>query len=572
MNKAYKDFAPSIIALKGGASLSSGDYKKYKEARWRLIFISFLFVLCYTIGATRVIILSLAGYERNTSSIFSEKHIEHRANITDRNGSIIATSLKIQSVYADPADIIDVEEAVNGLNKVLGISKSELQKKLENPKKRFVWIKRKITPGTQYEINKLGIPGIFFKEEEQRFYPQGNSLSQVIGFTDIDNIGIAGIEKTLNDEIKDSYKDLPLSIDMKIQNILTKEVHHAMERFSGVGGGGIVMNIKTGEIMGIVSLPEFNPTKAKTATKDEKFNRNTLGVYELGSVFKVINTALALENGIKVTDEFDVGEPLKVGRFRIRDYHQEKKGTKFNVAQILKESSNIGSARMVEELGSTKQEEFFKKIGLLDKSNVELPEVGAPMLPQRWRLANAFTISYGHGIAVSPLAMTTAVATILNNGYEVSPTLLKREEYKSKQIISKESSDLVKKMMRIVVRDGTGNFADSKGYFIGGKTGTADKLDENGGYRGNEVIASFVGAFPMNDPKYVVYVMIDEPQGREDTWNFNTGGWVAAPAVKNIVEQIAPILGVLPENNEINIAKIENDLMIEGIETKEEEE
>ena len=564
---AFKDFAPSIISSQGGMSLSATDFKNYKYAKWRILFIISCFLLLYVIGAGRVIALAISGYERNASSIYSEKHIEHRGNITDRNGELLATSLKIQSIYADPSEIIDVDEAVNEIHSVLkDISKKELRSKLDNPKRRFSWIKRKITPETQYKINKLGLPGIFFQEEEQRFYPQGNSLAQFIGFTDIDNIGIAGVEKSLNERIKDSYQDLPLSIDMKVQNILNKELKYSIDRFSGIGGAGIVMNIKTGEILGIASMPEFNPTQAKEANKDQRFNRATLGVYELGSVFKVINTAFALENGIKATDKFDVGEPMKIGRFRIRDYHQEKKGTKFNVVEILKESSNIGSAKMVEEIGATKQEEFFHKLGLLDKADIELPEVGAPMPPYRWRLANALTIAYGHGIAVSPLSMMIAMSTILNDGYTVSPTLLKKKVGKrGKQVVSKSTSDLVKKMMRIVVRDGTGNFAESKGYFIGGKTGTADKLDANGGYQGDGVISSFVGAFPMQDPQYAVYIMVDEPKGRKDTWNFNTGGWVAAPAVKNIIEQIAPIVGVFPENDEFNIAKIENSLMIDGI-------
>jgi len=569
---AYKDFAPSIIKSQGGVSLSSSEYKNYNVAKWRVLFIFFCFILLYFIGIIRIIDLASCGYEK----VFYTNHkiIEHRGDIVDRNGELIATSLKIQSVYADPAKIIDVNEAVNALHSVLPeFTKKELKSKIDNPKKRFVWLKRKITPELYYEINKLGIPGVFFQEEEQRFYPQGKSLSQIIGFTDLDNIGIAGVEKTLNDEIKDSYENIELSIDMRVQNILRKELKYAIDRFSGIGGAGIVMDLSNGEILGITSMPEFNPTKAHEATNDQKFNRATLGVYELGSVFKVINTAFALENGVKVDDEFEVGEPVKIGRFYIHDFHKAKKGTKYNLAQILKESSNIGSARMAEELGAAKQEDFFRKIGLLDRAQIELSEVGDPMPPKRWRLANALTISYGHGIAVSPLSAVSAIATIVNDGYKVIPTLLRKNEHKgSEQIISKKNSDLVKKMMRLVVKEGTGSFAESKGYFIGGKTGTADKLNASGNYKNQGVISSFVGAFPMQNPKYIVYMMVDEPKGIKETWNYNTGGWVAAPAAKKVIEQIAPILKVFPEKDEINLEKIENDLIIPGIETETEKE
>ncbi|MCT4574869.1 MAG: penicillin-binding protein 2 [Alphaproteobacteria bacterium] len=566
MNKAYRDFAPSIIKSQGGTSLSATDYHHYKEAKLRVYIIVLCFILCYLIGMLRVISLSLSDYKpRDYASTYNKNLIEHRANITDRNGNLLATSLKIPSVYADPAKIIDLDEAVYKLHSVLkDIPLSALREKLKNPKRRFVWIKRKITPEVQYKINKLGIPGVFFKEEEKRFYPQGHYMSQFLGFTDVDNIGISGVEKSLNEQIKDSYEDLELSIDTRVQNILTKELKYAIDRFSAIGGAGIVMNIQSGEILGISSLPDFNPTNIKKASKDQKFNRATLGIYELGSIFKIINNALALENGITMEDTFDVGQPLKIGRFRIKDYHQEKKGTKFNLSEILRESSNIGSARIIDQLGVEKQRDFFRKLGLLDKVDIEIPEVGSTITPYKWRLANAMTMSYGHGIAVSPLSATTAIASILNDGLEVKPTLLKgkKVEYKNR-VVSKKTSNLIKKMMRIVVREGTGSQAESKGYFIGGKTGTADKLDENGGYKGKEVISSFIGAFPMNKPQYIIYIMVDEPQGRKDTWGFATGGWVAAPAVKKVIEQIAPILGIFPENNEFDIANIEKNLIIE---------
>lgn len=476
-----------------------------------------------------------------------------RADIVDRNGVLLATSLHTASLFADPKLILDAREAVQKLTAVLPeLDPVALMADLKSDK-RFVWIKRNLSPRQQQEIFRLGIPGLNFQREERRVYPQGNLAAHVVGFSGVDNNGLMGIEQAFDTRLKESDEPLRLSVDVRLQHVLRKELVNAVEEFRAIGAAGMVMDVKTGEILGMVSVPDFDPhappPPQEEQDTDPRFNRNTLGVYEMGSTFKIFNTAMALESGhVHMHDMFDATRPIRIGRFTISDFHPENKW--MDVADVFKHSSNIGSVKMAMEVGPQAQKDFMAKLGFLRQASLEIPERGWPMVPNPWREVNMMTISFGHGMSVSPVHLMAAVGGTVNGGVMHPATLLLRDnvnDIPGTRIISEKTSEQLRKLMRLVVTEGTATKADAAGYLVGGKTGTADKV-KGRSYAANARISSFAGAFPMNDPRYAIYVMVDEPKGTKKTFGFATGGWVAAPTVGNIVAQIGPLLGVKPQD------------------------
>lgn len=539
--------SPSIGSLNNGLSRS------------RLYVVMLGFFVCYLIILIRLVSVALVHHEveQGNQAISDEVHLYKRASIIDRNGILLAVNLTTASLYADPKVIIDVEEAIEKLHQLLpSISKQSLRQKLTSTA-RFVWIKRNLTPIEQQEINALGIPGLYFREAESRVYPHGRLFSHILGFTSVDGNGISGVERQFNRylkgqdqeqnlELQQETEPLALSVDVRVQDVLYQSLLQAKDTFKAVAASGVVLDVSNGEILGMVSLPDFDPHNPSEANNNALFNRSTLGVYEMGSTFKTFNMALGLESG-KVTMEsaYDVTNPIRIARFAIRDYHPVK--GKMTVPEIFINSSNIGSAHIVMEVGEEKQKQFLKSLGLLDAVNIELPEKTMPLYPSQWTKVSAMTISYGHGIAVSSVHLVQAIAAMVNGGFLYPATLLaekKGDRKLAKQVITKATSNNIRKLMRYVVEHGTGGNADVEGYLVGGKTGSADK-PKAGGYGRTAIISSFIGAFPMHQPKYVIFVMVDEPQ-RSAKFPFVTGGVVAAPVVGNIIEQIAPILGVLP--------------------------
>lgn len=470
-----------------------------------------------------------------------------RASIVDRNGVIVATSLSTVSLSANPRQMMDPQEAAAKLAAVLpDVNRADLARRFSS-NARFVWVHRSLTPQLQYEVNKLGIPGLEFHKAETRVYPQGHLLSHILGFTDIDNNGLAGLEKSYDDVLRKTSDPLQLSVDVRVQYIVREELAHAIKEFSAIGGTGIVMDVRDGEVLSMVSLPDFDPNHAGDYPATDRFNRATLGVYELGSTFKIFNTALALESGVaKMADRFDATKPIHISRFTISDYHAKNRW--LSVPEIFIYSSNIGSAKMALEFGPATQESFMKKIGFLDPEPIEIPEAGKPLYPDVWRPINTMTIAFGHGLSVSPLHLATGVSAIVNGGILHTPTLLKVENDKrpGERVISAHTSDLMRRIMRLNNVAGSGKEAEVPGYLVGGKTGTAEKLGASGNYKRKALISSYVAAFPMNDPRYVVYIVLDEPQGTKKTFGYATGGWVAAPVVSKVIERAAPILGVEP--------------------------
>ena len=526
-----------------------GTYKLALETgRNRLLVTAVVFALAFLVIAGRLIDLAVwEGEPRLARSPVPGPAVMERADIIDRNGVILATSLPTASLFADPRFVPDAEEAADKLVRVLpGLERSEVLAKLKS-KGRFVWLRRNLTPNQQYAVNRLGVPGLAFQRGERRVYPHGREAAHVLGFTDVDGSGIAGLERYFDAALKSGEEALRLSIDLRIQSVMRREIMAAMVEFRAKGAAGVVMNVNTGEVLALVSLPDFDPNVPATASGEPGFNRATKAIYEMGSTFKLFTTAMALDGGtVTLEDGYDASVPIRVARFTIADFHAKNRW--LSVPEILIYSSNIGAAKMAVDVGAKAQRDYLDRLGLLHPPAIELPEVGSPLTPAPWRQINTMTIAYGHGIAVSTLQMSAAVATLVNGGIRRPPTLLYIPDgtpIAGDRALSAETSRQMAALMRLVVRRGTGRKADVPGYGVGGKTGTADKIS-GGRYRPDALISSFVGAFPIDKPRYVVIVLLDEPKGNDSTNGFATGGWVAAPAVGRIVRRMAPLAGILP--------------------------
>ncbi|MBX6321630.1 MAG: penicillin-binding protein 2, partial [Rhodospirillaceae bacterium] len=517
-----------------------GTLKRRVElSHTRLFILGAVFAIAFAVVGLRVVDVTVMGEGREPPLADARgPHLQvSRADIVDRNGVLLATSLRTGSLYAHPQQILDPQEAASELAQTLpDLDRDEVLAKLTSGA-RFVWIKRSLTPREQYAVHRLGIPGLYFQKEDRRVYPQGSLAAHVVGFTDIDGKGLAGIEESFDQVLAGGTEPVQLSLDLRIQNIVREELARAIADFSAIGGAGIVLDSRTGEILALVSLPDFDPNDPGSAPGDARFNRATLGVYEMGSTFKIFNTALALDSGVAtLASSYDARKPIRIGRYLISDFHPERRF--LTVPEIFTYSSNIGAAKMSLDIGPDLQQHFMKKLGMLRPMDIELPEVGQPLYPSPWRIVNMMTIAYGHGIAVTPLHLVSGVAAVIDGGVMRTPTLLKRDPHATppgERIVSETTSAEMRELMRLVVQSGTGKFANVPGYDVGGKTGTAEKLSGRH-YVQNARMAAFVGAFPMTAPRYVILVMVDEPKPNKSSYGYATGGWVAAPAVGRIVE------------------------------------
>ncbi|MEE2687947.1 MAG: penicillin-binding protein 2 [Pseudomonadota bacterium] len=519
-----------------------------ETGRKRLTIMAAILLLAFSVVGLRLVDITLmqeAMEPRVARAPNTETPQFTRANIVDRNGALLATSLPTASLYADPRQVIDAKKVAERLAEALpGLDSEKLAARLAS-KRGFVWIKRHLTPRQQKNVIGLGLPGVDFRREERRVYPQVRLLSHVVGYVDIDEKGIAGIERHFEDELRRRTEPLELSIDMRIQHALCGELAAAQNEFDAVGAAGLVLDVRTAEVMAMCSLPDFDPNTPMATSRVSRFNRAALGVYELGSAFKIFTTAMALDGGIaRLEDRYDATKPLKISRFTIRDYHAKKRW--LSVEEIFMYSSNIGSARLASEVGGKTQRSFLDSIGLLKPSAIELPEVGTPILPHVWRPINTMTIGFGHGIAVSPLQLAAGVSAMVNGGVYRQPTMLKR--YKAapgRRVISERTSNTLRKLLRLVVEEGTGSRADTSGYRVGGKTGTAEKSGAEG-YIKRALLSSFIGVFPVDEPRFVIFALLDEPKGTKKTNGYATGGWVAAPIVGRVVRRIGPVVGIRP--------------------------
>ena len=484
-----------------------------------------------------------------------------RPDIVDRNGVLLATDVAVASLYADPSKIIDIDEAIELLTATVpDLDAKTLRQKLSQTKKAFTWLKRQVSPEERDAVYNLGIPGVGYVNERRRVYPQGRLASHVVGFVDVDTKGIAGLEKFLDGDgaiytaslaEPGEHRSQPaqMSIDIRVQSALIDELQAAIEKFRAIAAGGVVLDITTGEVVALVSLPDFNPNDERTSFTKALVNKMTSGVYELGSVIKAVTFAMAFDYGVAdLNSRYDARFPLVIGNARISDYHATRKV--LTVREIFTHSSNIGTAKMALEVGTERHQEFLRRVGLFDRLQTELPESARPLLPRRWSKLSTATAAFGHGFAVQPLQGAAVVAALLNGGHMMTPTLLKRSEEEAmamaRTIVKPRTSEMLRYLFRLNVLEGTASKAEVTGYRVGGKTGTAEKVVK-GRYVRDKRLNSFIGAFPMEKPKYLLLVMLDEPKPTPETYGFATSGWNAVPVAGQIIERIAPMLGVRPE-------------------------
>tara|TARA_R110002110_G_scaffold74388_1_gene196699 strand:+ start:4236 stop:5951 length:1716 start_codon:yes stop_codon:yes gene_type:complete len=528
-----------------------GDRKTAIETgRNRLMVAGALFTAAFAVIGIRVVDVSVFSDNsepRYTRSIAKDEKHTGRADIVDRNGVLMATSLNTASLFANPRLVLDPEQAAIRLATALpGINVKAIEKKLRSDR-GFVWLKRHLTPRQQYAVNRLGIPALNFQREARRMYPLGPLASHALGFTDIDNKGLSGIERYFDKELRTRQDNMALSIDVRVQHVLEHELGTAMKKFSAIGAAGLVMDVNTGEILAMSSLPSFDPNQPGAIDQNLRFNRTTLGVYEMGSTFKIFTTAMALDAGtVSLRGGYDATNPIRIARFTIRDFHAKKRW--LSVPEIFMYSSNIGTVKMALDVGISGHRNFLTNIGMMKPVGIELSETGAPLAPNRWREINSMTISFGHGLAVSPLHLVAGVSAMVNGGIYRTPTLVRRDPSDvpvGKRVVTAETSAKMRRLMRLVVKNGTGRNAAAPGFLVGGKTGTAEKVSGRG-YKKKALISSFVAAFPMHKPRYVVLAMLDEAKGTKETFGYATGGWVAAPVVGAVVRRIAPVLGLRP--------------------------
>ncbi len=506
------------------------------------------------------------GYGKSATPIIS-----NRADITDRDGRILATNLRTHSLYGQPHEMINPPQVAQQLATIFPeIDADDLLDDFTK-RKKFVWIRRRVSPEQQQRVHDLGQPGLYFGPREMRLYPKGQIASHILGGTQFGRegvrsaeiIGSAGVEKYHDAQLRDTLnpQNVSLTIDLRAQSVVSAMLANGVKINNAKGGAAVLMDISTGEIISLASLPDFDPNNrpglatSGNAASSPLFNRAVQGLYELGSTFKIFTAAQVIDLGLMSPNTMlDTSEALRVGRYRIRDMRNY--GDRLSVTDTIVKSSNIGTARMAQAIGIERQKLFLESLGLFEPTGLQLVEApgSRPLVPKKWSEIHSMTISYGHGISVSPVHLAAAYATIAGGGTKVTPTLVKKDTYpKGPRIISEQSSLSARKMLRQVVERGTASMGEVEGYAVAGKTGTAEKPKPNGrGYDDDKVISSFAGIFPAHDPKYVLVVSLDEPVLRTGLDDYRTAGWTAVPVAGEIVRRVAPLLGLRPSKADDN--------------------
>lgn len=483
-----------------------------------------------------------------------------RPALLDRNGLELALDIRVPSIFGEPRRIIDVEEAVTKLRSILPeLEENALRERLSGSK-GFVWIRREVSPLLRDRIMNLGLPGIDFLTESKRFYPGGAEASHLVGTTNIDSQGISGMEKALDEDGIALLQDVGLargqalsparlSIDLRVQHAMWAELSEALSRYQAIASAGVMLNAKTGEVLGMVSLPDFDPNSPATALLDGRLNRITAGNYELGSTFKSIAFAAALDSGkVSLLDSFDASQGVRFGRFTISDFHGENRV--LTVPEIYQYSSNVGAIRMVQALGKDEYRAFLTRVGFDDVLITELPERAKPNVPANFSDVTAATAAFGHGLSITPLHMAAAMAALVNGGNYIVPTFYPRSLGEAqavyRRVVSIETSARLRYLMRRNALIGSGTRANSiaDGYRMGGKTGTAEKVVD-GRYSSQKNLNTFAAAFPIDDPQYVLLVLVDEPKA-ESPQAGTTAGWNAGEVAGRIIQRVSPMLGIVP--------------------------
>lgn len=577
--------AEAAIARRAAARArmrDAGRKARAERTEWRLGLISAFFILGYALLAGRMTLLAASEPEEpRLAGASSGGAYGGRAPITDRTGRILAANLPTWSIYAHPREMVSAgvapETAARRLAAILpGTSEERLRARFER-RRGLVWIKRPATPAEKQATHDLGIPGVYFGRRETRIYPAGRIGAHILGgarvgeetVTYAELVGRAGVERALDEELRDPAREgrpLALSVDLAAQTTLTRVMEAAIDRFTAKAGSAVLMNAKNGEIIAMVSLPDFDPNNRPDPNDPEiaktrpMMNRAAEGVYELGSTFKVFAAALAMEEGLYGPQSMvDTTGPLKIGRFKIRDFHRMP--PRMTLRDVIVESSNVGTARLALAFGPEKQRAFLTKLGFMEATKLEIAEarIGRPLIPERWGRLQSMTISYGHGFAATQLHLAAAYASLVNGGLKVTPTLRlgAPAPTEADRVVRPETSRALREMMRAVVAEekGTANFAEVPGYEVGGKTGTADKA-ARGGYDRGKTLSTFAGAFPISDPQYVIVVTLDEASTFKYGRTWRTAGWTAAPTAGLAVKRLAPILGMRPKPQPIDLGRV----------------
>ncbi|MBW8321222.1 MAG: penicillin-binding protein 2 [Arenimonas sp.] len=546
-----------------GAAFKGTGKRKTELARKRVGLMIAGFVVAYGVIGGRLVQYGYAQPEVTSSILPADRLMASRPDILDRNGEVLATDIRTVSLFAEPHKIVDADEAVEKLATVLtDIDIKGTYKKLSNPNSHFQWLRRQLTPKQQSQILALGIPGIGFRPEKRRFYPGGSTASHIVGYVNIDNRGMAGMEKYIDNQGLADLRDLgmtsnvplepvKLSIDLRVQNIVRDVLVNAIDKFKALGAGAIVIDANTGEVLGMGSLPDFDPNNPAASAQEGWLNRMTNGTFEMGSTFKTFTIAMGLDSGkVTINDSVDARYPIRIGGFTIKDFHGKHRI--LTIPEVFQYSSNIGTAKVADLVGTDGHKEFLTRIGLLSKVRTELPEVAMPSQPREWKKINSITISFGHGVSTTPFQTAVAGVAMVNGGRLIEPTFLPRTREQAEQVSTQVIKPATSKDMRFLFETngvkGSGRNARVEGFNVGGKTGTADKV-VNGRYVGDKNFNAFLAAFPIDDPKYVVLTFIDEP--KTDKGNGAAlAGTSAAPMAGEIIRRSAAILGVEPKYGE----------------------
>ena len=530
-----------------------------KLAKARIMMLAGGLVICYVAIFARLTYFDLEP-RTDTSAIPPDHVSAARPDIVDRNGELLATDIRTVSMFAEPNRVVDPDEAVEKIASIFpDIDRKSLYKKLADHRSHFAWLRRQLTPKEQSEILALGIPAIGFRPEVKRFYPGGRTAAHILGYVDIDNHGVAGMEKYLDMQglsdlastgltSRDQLEPVRLSIDLRVQNVVHDVVSDAIGRYQSQAAGAVILDIHTGEVMAMASAPDFDPNDPQADGDKGWLNRMSNGTDEMGSVFKTFSIAMAIDTGtVKLSDTFVASAPLNYGGFTIHDDRDVPRRV-LSIPEIFRYSSNIGTARMMDKVGMAIQKTYLTRFGLLSKMQTELPEVKAPSQPKVWKKINSITIAFGHGVATTPMQTAVAGAALIDGGKLIEPSFLPRTQEEAEKtetmIVKKSTSDTIRYLFRLNGEQGTGRTADVPGYHVGGKTGTANKVI-HGVYSHKLSFNSFLAAFPMSDPKYVVLAFIDQPL--TGVHNLNLAAETAAPMVHDIISRAAPILGVEPD-------------------------
>lgn len=552
--EAFTDHSP--ISLEGGRKVR----KNLTRSRIRIAVAGL--VVVFLVIAARLVMLGMADVSAASGGGAGDGITAQRAAIVDRNGLELAIDIRVPSMFAEPRNIIDVDEAVERIHAEMPeLSQSFLRGRLDGDE-GFVWLQREVTPQQQDRIFNLGIPGIDFLTESKRFYPGGSTAAHILGAVNIDNQGIAGVERFLDrmsaqvaEEavVTDPLAPVQLSVDLRVQHALHAEMVDSMERYQAIAAGGVVLDVHTGEVIAMASLPDFDPNEPASALEEGRYNRVTAGTFELGSVFKTVTFAGALDSGaVSLTDEFDARFGVRFGRFTIDDFHGQHRV--LTVPEIFKYSSNVGTIRMMQTWGKDNYRAFLTRVGFDAPLPIELPETKRSSIQSEFSEVGAATASFGQGLSITPLHMASAIAAFVNGGHLMPATLFPRSADEamaiSEQVISPETSDRILYLLRLNALEGSGSHmnATADGYRAGGKTGTAEKVVD-GRYSSTKNFNTFVSVFPVDDPQYAVVLFVDEPQP-ENERSGRTAGWNAGEATGRLIARIAPMLGVAPDFSE----------------------